>query len=204
MLVLLLLQILSGQFSLLPAAWHLWVGYALLVVVLFRLGWGIAGSESARFAPMLASLRLLPAYLPRLFSRQPTYWPGHNPVGSLSSLLLLTLLLVSCLSGLFIETWAEYRGPLAERVDRGTSIFFNDVHSLVRWPLYGLVGVHVLAACSYWLVKGEDRIRPIFGSGRLALENAATLDFASNRRAMLVLGISVSLVLALVLLGPVA
>lgn len=204
MVVLLLLQIMSGQFSLLPGAWHLWVGYALLVVVLFRLAWGITGSESARFGPMLASLRQLPGYLPRLFSRRPTYWPGHNPVGSLSSLLLLLLLLVSCTSGLFIETWAEYRGPLAERVDRSTSVFFNDVHSLVRWPLYALVAIHVLAACAYWLFKGEDRLRPIFVSGRLALEDKTTFSFASNVRAVLVLAMSVCLVAAVVVLGPIA
>lgn len=202
--VLLFLQIMSGQFALLPAAWHLWVGYVLLVVVLFRLGWGIAGSESARFGPMLASLGHLPAYVPRLFSRRPTYWPGHNPVGSLSSLLLLLLLLISCATGLFIETWGEYRGPLAERVDRSTSVFLNDLHSLVRWPLYILVGVHVLAAIGYWLFKGEDRIRPIFASGRLALNQARVFDFASNRRAMLILAISLVVVGALVLLGPVA
>lgn len=204
LVLLLCLQILSGQFGLLPDIWHLWVGYALLVAVLFRLGWGLVGSESARFGPMLASLRGLPAYLPRLLSRQPTLWPGHNPVGALSSLLLIALLLGSAVSGLFIETWADYRGPLAERVGRSTSIWFNDFHSVIRWPLYVLVSIHILAALSYWLFKGEDRVRPIFRSGRLVLAEPASFSFASSGRAILVLIVSLAVVAGIVLFGPAA
>lgn len=201
---LLLVQIISSQFPLLPTAWHLWAGYLLLLVVLFRLGWGLVGSDSARFGPMLASLRGLPTYLPLLFSRRPTHWPGHNPVGALSSLLLLALLLISCLSGLFVETWAEYRGPLAERVSRSTSLWLADLHSVIRWPIYGLVLIHIGAVSGYLLFKGEDRIRPIFGNGRIPVRPGKALQQQSSQRAMVVLALAMAVVLAIVLLGPIA
>ncbi len=201
--VLLLVQVMSSQFSLLPVAWHLWGGYLLLLVVLFRIVWGLVGSDSARFSPMIASLRGLPDYLPLLFSRRPTLWAGHNPVGSLSSLLLLLLLLVSCISGLFIETWADDRGPLAERVSRDTGLLMADMHSLVRWPLYLLVVIHVAAVLGYLLFKREDRITPIFVHGRLQVIEGRELKVESARRAFLVLVICLAVVVSVVVLGPV-
>jgi len=204
MLVLLAVQVLSGQFSVGPTAWRLWAGYLLLAVVLFRLGWGLVGSQSARFGPMIASLRGLPAYLPLLFSSRPSRWPGHNPVGSLSSLVLLLLLLISCVTGLFIETWADYRGPLAERVSRGTGLFMADLHDLVRWPLYLLVLIHVLAALAYLVFKRENRIEPIFGRGRIALEQPSNLQLAPTLLALAVLALSVVVVIAIITLGPIA
>ncbi|MGY6552890.1 MAG: cytochrome b/b6 domain-containing protein [Wenzhouxiangella sp.] len=203
LVILLCLQILSGQFLLLPTAWHLWLGYVLLLVVLFRVGWGLVGSESARFSVMIKSLKRLPAYLPQLFSRRPTRWAGHNPVGSLSSLVLIGLLLVSSLSGLFIETWGEYRGPLAERISRDLSLFLGDVHSVVRWPLYALVAVHILAAVGYWVGKRENRIEPIFISGTLALDQTRPLAMVSTSRAWLVLAVALALVALIAFLGPI-
>ncbi|MCC5865431.1 MAG: cytochrome b/b6 domain-containing protein [Wenzhouxiangella sp.] len=201
---LLLIQLMSSQFPLLPTTWHLWAGYLLLLVVLFRTGWGLVGSDSARFGPMLSSLRGLPAYLPLLFSNRPTHWPGHNPVGALSSLLLLALLLISCVSGLFVETWAEYRGPLAERVSRSTSLWLADLHSVIRWPIYGLVLIHIGAVSGYLLFKGEDRIGPIFGNGRIAVRPGNDLQQQSTRRAMVVLTLCLALLLTIVVFGPIA
>ncbi len=203
-IILFLVQILSSQFSLLTSSWHLWAGYLLLMVLLFRFGWGLVGSQSARFAPMIGDLRQLPAYLPILFSTRPTRWPGHNPVGTLSSLLLLFLLLVSSVSGLFIESWAEVRGPLAERVGRGTSLFMGDLHGLVRWPLYLLVVIHILAVLSYLVFKREDRITPIFAHGRILVRQPRDTTLQSNWRAALVLMACIALVLAIVFLGPIA
>lgn len=204
LVTLLLVQVVSGELSFLPTAWHLWAGYLLLLAVVFRLVWGFVGSDSAHFGPMIASLRGLPGYLPLLFSRQPTRWPGHNPVGTLSSLLLLLLLLISCFSGLFIETWGDYRGPLAERVSRDLNLWMTDLHSLVRWPLYLLVAIHMVAVLGYLLFKGEDRMTPMFGRGRILVRQDKAIVMRSNQRAVCVLLVCLALVAAIVVLGPIA
>ncbi|MGY6631543.1 MAG: cytochrome b/b6 domain-containing protein [Wenzhouxiangella sp.] len=197
-------QFLSGQFGLSPDWLHLWAGYALLVVVLFRMGWGFVGSETARFSSMTPSPRALIDYLPLLFSRQPSHWAGHNPVGALSTVVLLGLLLIQSVTGLFVETWGELRGPLADRVSGSTQLWMNDLHDLLRWPLLALVLVHLVAVLGYLLGKKEDRIRPIFGSGEIALPSEPRVTFHGGPRAWLVWMLSLVTVLLIVWLGPVA
>lgn len=48
--------------------WHVWIGYALLALVIFRLLWGFFGSETARFAGFLTSPRAAFAQLAHIFS----------------------------------------------------------------------------------------------------------------------------------------
>lgn len=152
---------------------------------------------------MICSVRQLPAYIPVLLSRKHSNWPGHNPMGALSSLSLWALLSISCMSGLFIESWGDHRGPLADRVGRNVNLFMTDLHSLVQWPLYALIAIHMLAAFWYLLFKREDRIGPIFGQGRIFLPTSVKLDPASNRRALIVLAASLAMVGAITFLGPI-
>src|SRR5690606_30899698 len=65
--VLVLVQFGSGLFEVLPMAWHLWCGYALLVALLFRVLWGFVGSPSARFGRFLHGPSALADYARRLF-----------------------------------------------------------------------------------------------------------------------------------------
>src|SRR4051812_15764725 len=69
--------------------WHRWAGYAVIGLLSFRLYWGLAGAETARFAHFVRGPGQMIGYLrglapPRL---------GHNPVGALSVLALLLLLI---------------------------------------------------------------------------------------------------------------
>ena len=195
-------QFLTGHFGWLPA-FHLWAGYLLLVVLTFRLLWGLVGSESARFSRMLASLRYLGGAVSDLGRRRPGYWPGHNPVGAISVLLMLVLLLGQSVTGLFVETWGEVRGPLAERIDRDLALWLRDLHSVLRWPLLALVMVHVAAGFWHLFWKHENRLGAIFFDGRLLLPHNPQIELGSNSRAAIALFICVSMVAALALLGPI-
>ncbi|MDT8409267.1 MAG: cytochrome b/b6 domain-containing protein [Wenzhouxiangellaceae bacterium] len=174
----------TGQFDWLPSVVHLWAGYLLLAVLLFRIHWGFFGAESARFSGFLAGPRAWMAYLPALLSRRPTLWAGHNPVGGLFVVTVLVLLLALCVTGLFFESWGEVRGPLAERVSRKLAIGLSDLHDVLRWPVLGLVIVHVAATLGYRMFKSEDRIGPVFGDGRLELDKPPSLRFVPAARAL--------------------
>lgn len=183
---------------------HLWAGYLLLVVVLTRLLWGVIGSDSARFVRFVRGPRAVAGYIPLLLSRRPTRWPGHNPVGALYVVLILALLLASCLTGLFFESWAEVRGPLAERVPRAWAIALSDWHGALLWPMLALVTVHILVTVAYWLFKGENRIGPILIDGRVRLERDPDFRVASIPVVYLA-GFAATLAVALVAwIGPVA
>jgi cytochrome b len=199
-----LFQFLTGRYDLLAPAAHLWAGYLLIAALLFRLQWGLVGPEPSRFSHFIAGPGAVWRYLRGMWTRKPSHWPGHNPLGGWSSALMLALLTIQAVTGLFIETWADLRGPLAERVTRDTAILMADIHAVVQWPLLALILLHVLAALLYLAVKREDRIGPIFVSGRLAVE-PGTPDIApaSAWRAWLVLAVSVTVTVLVAWLGPI-
>ncbi|MGB0514311.1 MAG: cytochrome b/b6 domain-containing protein [Wenzhouxiangellaceae bacterium] len=182
---------------------HLWAGNLLLVVLLTRLVWSAIGSDSARFVHFVRGPRAIIRYLPLLLSRRPTRWPGHNPVGALYVVAILGLLLASCVTGLFYESWAEVRGPLAERVPRAWTVALSDWHGALIWPMLALVAVHVLVTLGYWLFKHENRIGPIFGDGRLRLGHDPQMRMVSSGAAFLIGLVAMLGVLLMVRFGPV-
>jgi cytochrome b len=195
--LLVLAQFGSGLFGILPMDSHLWCGYALLVALLFRIMWGFVGSRSARFSHFLRGPGAVAAYARTLFSPQPSRWPGHNPLGGWSIVLMLALALAQCVTGLFTGA-IDLSGPLAERVARSTARAAGDWHELLYWPLLLLVLLHISAALFHLLHKGENLVKPIFGHGRLALERDPGLAFAGPLRALLVLAIALGVVAAVV------
>src|SRR5438477_11002252 len=62
-------------------AWHGWIGDALLALLLFRIYWGVFGSETARFSRFLASRTMVARHLKYAFLREPDGQVGHNPAG---------------------------------------------------------------------------------------------------------------------------
>src|SRR5690606_5783275 len=68
---------------------HRYSGYLLLGLLLFRIYWGFAGSSSARFAHFVIGPRAILKYLRGGWAAS----LGHNPLGALSVIALLLLLL---------------------------------------------------------------------------------------------------------------
>lgn len=196
-------QFLSGHFGWFPTV-HLWAGYGMLAVIAFRLQWGLIGSDSARWLSLFARLRRLPAGLADLPRRSPGFAAGHNPVGALSVLLMVALLLTESVTGLFFESWGEVRGPLAERVARDTAVWLSDLHGLLRWPTAALVVVHVAAGIHHLVWKGENRLGAIFLHGRLTLPADPNLRRAGVTPAVLAAAVSLALVGAIAWMGPIA
>src|SRR5690242_6646079 len=97
--------------------WHRWSGYGLLGLLVFRILWGFFGSSTARFAQFLRGPREIVAYVRGRWSLA----PGHNPLGALSVLTLLLLLLAQVTLGLFaVDIDGIESGPLSSHVSFGT------------------------------------------------------------------------------------
>ncbi|MFT4046818.1 MAG: cytochrome b/b6 domain-containing protein [Solimonas sp.] len=181
-------------------AWHRWSGYAVLVLLLFRIAWGFVGSSTARFASFVRGPRAVGAYARRLFARPAAPSPGHNPMGGWSVLALLALLLLQVGSGLFaVDTDGIESGPLARHVSFSAGRSFARIHALSFDALLALVGLHV-AAVLFYLVWHRDNLitAMIGGRRRLPPAAAAALRFAGPGRAVLVLAIAAGAVALLV------
>jgi len=93
---------------------HIYCGYAVLALVLFRIVWGFVGTQYARFTDFVYSPREVFQYLKGLLNRNTKHYIGHNPAGGWMVVTLLICLLVVTISGLKVYAIEEGRGPLAE------------------------------------------------------------------------------------------
>jgi cytochrome b len=92
---------------------HIWAGYVVASVVLFRIIWGIIGSQHARFSDFVYRPSVVLGYLKSLAQRNPRHYLGHNPAGGAMVITLLTSLCITVYSGMALYAVEENAGPLA-------------------------------------------------------------------------------------------
>lgn len=201
LVALIALQWASAEWHWLPMEWHFRIGYVILGLVLFRIGWGFIGSDSARFSRFLAGPRRIAAYLPRAHTREPDDTPGHNPLGGWSALALIALVFAQALTGLFASDDIALYGPLAERVDAGVMDWMTDVHELLPDVLLALIALHLAAVAFHALWKRENLIGAMF-SGRKRLPADPGLRFAGAGRAWALAALAAAAVWIIVEFGP--
>jgi cytochrome b len=146
--------------------WHKLLGFFTLGLLVFRVVWGGVGNEHARFANFVRGPRAIIAYL-----RHGTHAVGHNPLGALSVLAMLAVLLFQALSGLFADDDIMMRGPYANAVSGAISAQLTKLHKLNADIILILVGVHVAAIAFYFFVKRENLVKPMI-TGEKSLSGA--------------------------------
>ncbi|TQV79414.1 cytochrome B [Exilibacterium tricleocarpae] len=142
---------------------HFWAGYTVLTLLLFRLTWGFVGSDYARFSRFFFRVGEIVDYaktLPKKRS-QPSmpkrHYLGHNPLGSLAALGMLTVLSLQAVTGLFSND-DYFFGPLSGLVGKGLSATITEIHHLNFNVVEVLVGLHILAIIFYRLYKKEKLV----------------------------------------------
>jgi len=118
---------------------HLYTGYSVIVLVVFRVLWGFIGSLHSRFSDFVVGPAKLDHYL-----RTGEYSSaGHNPLGALSVMALLLLLLVQAVSGLFNSDDILFSGPLHYWASTELRDLMGQVHDLLFNLLLGLIALHI-------------------------------------------------------------
>jgi cytochrome b len=132
--------------------WHARLGYTVFSLLAFRLIWGVAGGRWSRFAQFVPSPQRLKGYLTGRYVSV----AGHNPLGALSVLAMLAVLLVQVLSGMMInDEDAGFIGPLYPHVPGWLSDRAGAYHEGIgQWLIYALVALHVSAVA--WHVKRHN------------------------------------------------
>ena len=138
---------------------HIYSGYAVLTLLLFRLLWGLLGSSTARFRNFLRGPAAVLAYL-----RDMRGWRavGHTPLGALSVVALLGLVALQVGTGLFnSDDDGLNEGPLAPLVSTDVADIAHEVHEVLFNVLLVFVGLHVAAILFYRLVLGKKLLGPM-------------------------------------------
>jgi len=148
--------------------WHGRIGLAVVGLLVFRIVWGFAGSTYARFASFVRGPAAIRAYL-----RGDWQGEGHNPLGALSVLALLGVLLALVSTGLFANDDIAFEGPLYALVGKELSDRARGIHHLFEPLVLLLVFLHVAAIAFYVRVRKETLVMPMItgwreGSGESA------------------------------------
>jgi cytochrome b len=182
---------------------HFLAGYAVLALALFRVLWGFAGSQYARFDHFVRGPVATWRYARALLGAGPpaAAAPGHNPLGAWSILAMLAACLLQAASGLYTRDDIASEGPLAQLVAEAAVRRAGALHALGEPVLYALLALHVAAIAWYRHFRGEDLLGAMIRGARSAPAQAgaaaaiAQADGARLRaRALVLLLCAVALV----------
>ena len=170
--------------------WHAWTGEALLALLLFRLLWGVFGSESIRFSRFLVSPAAAARYLAHVFRREPDRYAGHNPAGGWMVLLLLGLLLGETLTGLYVANDVADEGPFTELTPASVANAITALHAILWDVLLAGVALHLLAILVYAVAKRHNLLLPMITGWKTLPASVPPPRIAPPARAALLLACS--------------
>jgi cytochrome b len=161
---------LSNEFGAGFPAWHKWNGYAILVLIVFRLIWGFAGGSTARFSAFVAGPVAGIKYIRAQIAGCSPKYLGHNPLGGWMILALLAAVAAQCLTGLYAadEDRLVIEGPLAKTVTDAAVNFAARWHHRIFDVIEILAVLHIAANLFYTFVKREPLIRAMVTGGKPA------------------------------------
>jgi len=140
---------------------HVWAGYAIGVVILFRLIWGFTGSEHARFKNFVRTPAVTFAYLADLVRQRSKRYLGHNPAGAAMILALLIFLAGTVFSGVVLYGMEEGAGPLATWVTESAEQeeLWEEIHEIFANLTLLLVGLHIAGMLFSSYVHSENLVK---------------------------------------------
>lgn len=129
--------------------WHARLGYAMLVLLLFRVVWGFIGGRWSRFSQ----------FLPRAGQGARL---GHTVSGALAVAAMLLALAAQVATGLVGDDEIAFTGPLNRYISTDLGLAATAWHKGAgQWILAGLIGLHVMAIAFYRWVRRKDLIGPM-------------------------------------------
>ncbi len=121
---------------------HVWAGYLVSGLLVFRLIWGFIGNDYARFSNFLCSPAKSIAYVKDLIALKTQRYIGHNPAGAAMIVLLLISLLGTVITGFAVYGADQAAGPLAA-IGSANEKMWEEVHEFFANFTLILVLVHV-------------------------------------------------------------
>lgn len=147
---------------------HEYFGLAAFGLIVFRLIWGVIGHETARLSRLFTPPHRLLTYIYDVVTRRPDApVQGHNPLGGLAVIALLTVMGTMAVTGLWTGDDILYDAPLtaaglAPHLAQPMAVWHERVHVLV--PLLAILHVAAIAAHRLWL--GEKLVSRMIHGGQ--------------------------------------
>lgn len=173
---------------------HITSATCILGLLVFRLLWGFLGSRTARFIQFVPSPRRLINYLTN--KGTPEDEVGHSPLGALSVIALLLLMLCQLLTGLVADDEIYTTGPLRDKVNSDFSSWATSTHAFMADFLLGFIILHIAAVFFYWIFKKKNIIQPMITGYKTMALKVNEQPYGKYKKVVAVIVIAVSVLCA--------
>jgi cytochrome b len=165
-------------------SYHRWNGHFILVLIVFRILWGLFGSSTARLSGWFSWPWRAAGYGIALLRGRPQLYLGHNPLGAYMILLLIAAVTAQAGLGLFTD---EHNGATSGSLYRLASDEAREAISAWHrwwfyWVILALVPIHILANVLYGLLWREPLITAMITGSKPAeaYEDAAEAEIVQR------------------------
>ena len=172
---------------------HLTFGYIALGLITFRILWGFLGTKHSQFKNFVPTPKKLINYLKPEDPSQPLHTAGHNPMGSLMVVFMLTIILLQAISGLVMDDDIFTTGPYNGVLDKNIEAVLVFIHTNSFNFILAAIALHLLAILFYKLVKKKSLVLPMI-TGKKSAEDVSEKDAISHSK--IILGIVIALLVA--------
>jgi cytochrome b len=146
--------------------WHARLGSLVLALLLFRVVWGVVGGRWSRFRSFLPTPGGMLRYLRG--KATPEQEAGHSPLGALSVLAMLLILLAQVATGLISDDGGGFTGPLNAWVSTSIGETATLLHKAYgQWLLLGLVLLHLAAIAFYRIARKRKLVQAMIDGDKL-------------------------------------
>jgi cytochrome b len=173
---------------------HLTAGYAIVLLLVFRVVWGFFGTEYARLSNMASATRGFWNYVRGLAMLRPPHYFGHNPAGVLMIFGFLIVFIFLVVTGLMIEGGEEKQGVLAGVTSYALGHGAKELHEALALLVLFMIGFHLAGVIVESWLQRVNLVRGMI-DGQMPLP--AGYDIPTPRRARPLAAASVLSVLAI-------
>ena len=178
--------------------WHKCNGYAILVLIVWRVFWGFTGSSTARFKSFFYWPWTAASYGIDFALRRPRHFLGHNPLGGSVVFVMLGIVGAQAMLGLFSydDHDSNAGGPLAAKVSDPIWAAATKWHLFMFDVILAVIALHILANILYIVWKGKNLVGPMITGRKPAgdFEDQPEAEIATVGKALVCLIASILLV----------
>ena len=141
---------------------HTWIGYGIVVLVVFRLVWSVFGPEYSRIGSFAFPPRKVIEHIRGVLMMRPPHYLGHNPTGAVMIFGLMIVLVGISISGLLTLGGEENQGPLAGITRFPLGDAAKDVHLFLVIGLMAMILIHVVGVIVECRLTRENLVKSMF------------------------------------------
>lgn len=150
---------------------HVWAGYLVIALLIFRLLWGFVGNEYAQFKNFLCSPQLSFGYLKQVLAQKSKRYIGHNPAGAAMIVLLLASIFLTAFTGLCVYAADQNAGIFAGIISSANEKLWEEVHEFFANFSVFLVLIHIAGVIFESLLHKENLAKSMVTGEKRSDEN---------------------------------